>query len=327
MTQHRYFNFGEPASAALFKEMLSGITGKGVLKGGEIGVAQTDRVIINPVWLMLASPRVTDSGTFRNNVLLYEDEAKYLIVPISSAPTNWSIVYRHTDADVIGGNAASLSLDPGLLRTEDIDNGVVLGYVLYPGGGIGLAERMLIKAPSAILQAASTPNDGVILSPPFSSMLYTYLGTAPMPTVGTIDDTTWRQIYCIDNSASLVPSLDRLRWSFVCGAESPKSILIDYVVETGLTISLDLEDTDGKVSSGWGSGTVLPYMLTQDFSSDVILETQGTQQLRRRRLRITNGTFAPGKRFRIQATVSTPTAKRTLIAGAGYSTYSLPFAG
>lgn len=334
--QHRYFNFGEPASAAIFKEMLSGITGKCVLSGGDIGIAtpaitnpptQPDRIIINPVWVMLDSPRLTEQGMTRANVLLFEDEVKQMIVPIGSSASNWTIVYRHNDADVIGGNSAALTLDSGLIRSQDIPDGVALGYVLYPGGGVGLNPTMIIQAPREKLQAHSDPTDGMILTPPFTSMLYTYLGASPMPGFDTIDDPVWRQCLQIDNTASLVPSLDRLRWSFVVGAVPPRSIVLDYVQETSQQITLDIEDTEGNVSSGWGSGTVLSQMLTQDFSSDFVLETQGSQQLRRRRLRITNGQFTQGKRFRVQATISTPAAKRTLVTGAGFSTYNQPFAG
>lgn len=334
MTQHRYFDFGEPASASIFKEMLSGLTGKTVLSGGEISVAsvvppaQPDRLVIQPVWIALNSPRLTEQGTKRAAVLMYEDEPKQLTVPTSSAAAKYTIVYRHTDADIFGGNAAVLTLDSGLLQNQNIDDGLVLGYVLYPGGGVGLTNQMIIEVPKARIEALSSPGEGLFLTPPFTGMLYRHTG-GPIPTVDTVDDPLFDQCFQIDNRNNIVPAIDRMRWSFVVGPRPPGTITLDYVQETGQVITLDIEDSEGNVSTtSWApTSTVLPSMLTQDFVSDYVLETHSGQQLRRRRLRITNGIFTPGKRFRIQATVQTAAAKRTLVASVGHSPYDQPFAG
>lgn len=335
MTQHRYFDFGVPASASIFKEMLSGLTGKTVLSGGEIGVAavtpptQPDRITIQPVWVSLDSPRVTQQGTKRAALLLYEDETKQLIVPITSAAANYTVVYRHTDADIFGGNAAALTLDFGLLKNENLNDGIVLGYVLYPGGAIGLNETMIVPAPQARLQAVSSPADGMFLTPPFTSMLATRTA-GPFPNISTVDDTEFGNVMLIDNQLGTVPSIDQFRWAFIVGREAPHNITLDYVQETGQQITLDIEDSEGNVStSSWSpTATVLSSMLTSDFTQDYVLQTSSTgQQLRRRRLRITNGTFTPGKRFRVQATIQTAAAKRTLVASVGHSTYRQPFSG
>lgn len=334
MTQHRYFDFGVPASASIFKEMLSGLTGKTVLSGGEIGVAsvtppaQPDRITIQPVWLAMDSPRLTEQGTKRATVLLYEDEPKQLIVPTTSAAANYTITYRHTDADIFGGNAAVLALESGLLQNPNIVDGLVLGYVLYPGGGVGLTPSMIVAAPKARIEALTSVGDGLFLTPPFPGMVYRHTG-GPIPVFDTIDDPIWKQCAQIDNQANASPSIDQFRWSFIVGPVPPQTITFDYVQETGQVITMAIEDSEGNVSSSsWGPGlVVLPDMLTQDFTSDFVLETAAGQQLRRRRLRITNGSFTPGKRFRVQATVQTAASKRTLVASVGHSTYRLPFAG
>ncbi len=328
MTQKRYFNYGEPASAAIFKEMLSGLTGKTILSGGELGVSAPDRVVISPIWVAMDSPRTTESGAARANLLLYEDSTKQLQVTLSSAAANYTITYRHSDVDVFGGNAAELKLEAGLLRNANLADGLVIGYVLYPGGGVPLSNYMLIAPPAERVEALTSPADGLMQTPPFHSMLNYHLG-GPIPYVSTVDDTTWRQCYEIDNRPNTVPSIDRLRWSYMVPRVPPQTITLDYVQETGLQITLDIEDSDGSVSTAtWAPGaTMLTGMLTNDFTSDFALETVAGQSLVRRRVRITNGNFEPGKRFRIQATVQTAAGKRTLIAGAGHSPYRLPFAG
>lgn len=331
--QHRYFDYGDAATASLYKEMLTGISDKTVLRGGELGVVtavapdQPDRILIQPVWVMLSSPRSTEQGTARANVLLYEDEPQQLRVPTSSASAKYTIVYRHTDQDTKGGSAAVLTLDYGLLQNQNIDNGIVLGYVLYPGGGVGLDESMLVQAPQARIQAVSSVGDGVLMCPPFSQMVQTHLG-GQRPIITTVDDESFGHAYEIDNRANSTQSTDRLRWSFFVGRDPPRGITFDYVQETGQTITIDVEDSEGKISSlHWGAGSVLRGMITNDFSTDFVLATYNNQSLRRRRLRITGGSFIPGKRFRVQATVQTASGKRTLVCGVGHTTYCQPFAG
>ena len=334
MTQHRYFDYGIEASASVFKAMLAGLTSKTILRGGEIGVAsavpptQPDRITIQPFWVMLDSPRTTQQGTQRASLLLHEDEPKQLRVPITSAAANYTVVLRHTDVDLEGGNAAVLTLDFGLLRNQNLTDGLVLGYVLYPGGGGGLTDLMLIQMPRDRIEGLSSPADGVFSVPPFSSVLYRHMG-GPLPLRATIDDAQFRHCEQFDNRLNTSASIDQLRWCFVCGPQPPRTLTFDYVHDTGQEITIDLEDTLGRVSSSrWGGGaTVLSYMLTQDFASDHTLETIAGQQLRRRRLRITNGTFEPGKRFRMQANITTAAGRRTLITGAGHSTWNQPFAG
>jgi hypothetical protein len=332
VTQHRYFDFGIFATASTFKEMFSGLTGKTVLSGGEIGVSavtpptQPDRIVIQPVWISLDSPRTTQQGTMRAGVLLHEDEPKQLVVPITSAAANYTVVYRHTDSDVFGGNAATLTLDYGLLQNQNINDGIVLGYVLYPGGGVGLADTMIVPAPKARIEAFSSPADGTFLTPPFTSMIYKHTEAGLAPVVETVDHTSFGHIMQIVNNGN-TPTIDRFRWAFIVGREQPRNITFDYVQETGQIITLDIEDSDGNVSATWGSGTVLPSMLTSDFTQDYVLQSSSGQQLRRKRLRITNGTFTPGKRFRVQATIQTAANKRTLVASVGHSTYRQPFAG
>jgi len=323
--QHRFFDSGAAATALLFKEQLGGLCGKTVLTGGELGVESANRILVAPVWVALDSPHVTVQGTSRVGVLVFEDLDQVFTVPITSAPANYTLTCRHTDTDIEGGNPAVFALEPGLLANNSISDGLAVGYVLYPGGAVGLTNQMLIEAPRMHIEAVSTPGDGQFQLPPFVCSVLN-VGGQPSTVVNGVDDPVFKSSFVLDNTANALPSLDQIRFTYVAGSLQPSTITIDYVVETGQTITLDIEDTEGNCSSATLGTAVQPNMLTSD-ASDFTLETYGLQTVKRKRLRITNGTFVSGKRFRVQATIQTPAGKRTVLTSTGHSTYRLPFPG
>lgn len=327
MSQKRYYDYGTAAHASVFKEALSGLTGKGVLSGGDLHVSSPDRIVVEPIWFVTESPRPTETIVYRNNLIIHEDEAKQLLVVLSSAAANYSIVYRHTDVDVSGGSGAVLSLESGLKTSESIEDGLVVGYLVHPGGGVPLNDTMLISAPKARVQALASPGDGQYMTPPFHGMVVTYPSVGPRSAISSTEDTVLGQVLVLDNQSNMTASTTYLRWTYVCPAQKPGSISIDYVQDVGQTVSLDIQDTDGNVSSNTLGTSVLAGMLMSDFSSDTLLESYSGQEVRRRRLRIANGTYTAGKRFRVQATVQTAGARVSRITSVGHGPYRLPFAG
>ncbi len=328
MTQHRYVDYGTDATAALLKEMLTGLTGKGVLSGGELGVSGTDRIIINPVWLTLYSPRETPTGTTQNAVLLNEDQPQQLIVPITSTSAAYTIIYRHTDADVSGGTRATLALESGWVLDQNVANGCVLGWVAYPGGAVPLAQQMLIQAPQHRVQPINSPGQALVAIPPFN-LLTAHLDGPVSVFQNGIEDANAKAVFVLDNTLGTAPSREFLRWTWVVPDWPLRSISIDYVLDNNQTITLDIQDSLGYSSSSTLPGTVavVSNMLTNDFAQDATVETysSGTVEVKRRRVRITNGTFTPGKRFRVQATIQTAPGRRTLVTAAAISGYAAPF--
>lgn len=330
MTQLRYFDYGLEATAAAFKEMLSGLAGRAVMAGCELGVAPPDRVIVQPGWVMLDSPRATAFGNERANVLLHESEPRQLLVPISTSPAVYTIMYRHDDVDAIGGQAAQLVLEPGTLVNANQSNGTVVGYVVYPGGAVQLTNAMVVPAARIRMEDRDNPGAGHYLTPPWSGMTWVHTGAGASPTVSMIDDPQFGQIVQVDNRTNTTPTIDLLRWTFMVQEGPPGSLVLDYVVETGQVIGLDVRDTGGNSSNATlpaiAPGTLLGSMLVQDFS-DVIVESPGGTDVKRRRLRIANGTYQSGRRFVVQATVQTAAGKRTCITAAGHSRYRAPIPG
>lgn len=133
MSQRRIQDFGSPVVASSLKSLGNSMTEPGVLDGNDFIVDATNRVRINP------GACITDEG-----VIILEDEAKTLEIVNTSLPVDYTIFYSHTDADISGGIPAILTIDTGLLD-DSVVNGVILGYVRYPGGGIPLAQEHFVQ--------------------------------------------------------------------------------------------------------------------------------------------------------------------------------------
>lgn len=135
MTQKRIQDFGSPVVASSLKSLNKSFVTSAILEGNEFVVDGTDRLRVNP-----------GSSVTKQGVIIIEDETKFLTITNTSVPVDYTIFYSHTDADISGGIPAELTLDSGLL-TEDVIDGVILGYVRYPGGAVPLATEHFIQPP------------------------------------------------------------------------------------------------------------------------------------------------------------------------------------
>ncbi len=133
MSQRRIQDYGSPVIAKNLKELILSFTRSSVLSGNEFLVDSPDRMRINP------GVAVTHQG-----VIIIEDEPKYLNVPNTSSAVDYTVYYSHSDSSVSGGISADLVIDTGIL-TEDVVEGVILGYVRYPGGGVPLSAAYFIS--------------------------------------------------------------------------------------------------------------------------------------------------------------------------------------
>ena len=135
MSQKRIQDFGSPVVASSLKTLNSAFVTSAILNGNEFVVDGTDRLRINP------GTAVTGQG-----VIIIEDETKFLTIVNTSIPVDYTIFYSHVDADISGGIPAILTLDTGLLDEASIE-GVILGYVRYPGGAVPLAPEHFVQPP------------------------------------------------------------------------------------------------------------------------------------------------------------------------------------
>lgn len=133
MTQERYINFGHPADASGIKTINQQFFAPAVLRANEplLQAVAPDQVLINP-----------HSCVFVDGIVLVETEIHPVTIDTSPASANYTIYYTHEDEDLVGGVAALLHTDSGI--KQSVENGVILGWVIYPGGSVQVDDTMLI---------------------------------------------------------------------------------------------------------------------------------------------------------------------------------------
>jgi len=132
MSQKRLLNYGTTADASKVKEMNQQLFAAQVLRADEpfISAYPPDQILVRPHAVIF------DSG-----LLLIEDEIQNFTIETSYNSADYTIYYEHIDEDIIGGVAATLKIVFGLL--DSVTNGVVLGWVVYPGGSVPVTNSMI----------------------------------------------------------------------------------------------------------------------------------------------------------------------------------------
>ena len=145
MVQSRIQDYGSPVVAKSLKTMTHSLVGPSVLSGMVFAVDAPNRMRVGP------GTAVTNQG-----VIVIETEAKTIVIPTGSNPVNYTVYYQHVDEDVSGGVSAALTLGLGLL-TPEVVQGVILGYVVYPGGAAPLSTEYFVQIPPLAIGRAA-PN-------------------------------------------------------------------------------------------------------------------------------------------------------------------------
>lgn len=140
MVQRRIQDFGTLAEASDIKSILYGLARSSVLQGFRFSVGSVDKLRISP------GSAVTNQG-----VLILEDEDAEVSIPITANPREYTVMYYHVDEDISGGVPAELTLEDGILDPQNID-GVILGYINYPGSAVPLNSGFFLQEPELVLR-------------------------------------------------------------------------------------------------------------------------------------------------------------------------------
>ena len=212
MSQLRIQDYGSPVVAQSLKSLIGSITVPGILSGNNFLKDSNTRMRVNP------GSCVTGQG-----VIITEDEIKYLSIDNTSTAVDYTVYYSHTDVNISGGEAATLTLQVGLL-TQEVISGCILGYVRYPGGGIPLDQSHFIQPPTLKLGTVipTTENANWIFPIKNNGYLITYTSGA---TINITD--TWTTYSPVGT-----PVIS-LTGSFTNG-----STIITNVISTGLSTGM-----------------------------------------------------------------------------------------
>lgn len=229
---------GAPVVAADIQEILTFIANPGILQGMDLIAANASAIGMTP------GAALTDSG-----IIIYETEQQTLPFTASVNSANYTIYYSYTPNNNYGGQTAQLSLQNGLIAPSNFSNGVLLGWLVYPGGSIQLNGSMFISAPRLKLTEPVVKVQGNFLMsyPPFSSKLIQSSLVGPQPSISDLWDGTNNLPYSqwINPSGSLSTSIYNL--PFNVPYEGLGQIQIECQTQTGSMLTATILRRSGQV--------------------------------------------------------------------------------
>jgi hypothetical protein len=234
---------GDPVDAETIQEILSSLAQPGVLLGFDLTVPGSGTLAVQP------GAALTDSG-----VLIVEDEA--ITIPFSPTLSagNFTLYYSYIPSNNFGGNPAVLVLQPGLFPADNFINGVVLGWLKYPGGSVQVnPETMYIPAPRIRLSISplKRKNEFQTLYSPLSTR-WTQYQLVGGPASKTATTTTGSNTIIVSSNAGI--SVGQL----VTGDGIPLDTLVTAISGTTITLSEDATATAAGVSVSF---TIVPKVI------------------------------------------------------------------
>jgi len=163
MAQTRYLNYFTDANASQFNTVNYALHNKGVYRGMDL-VVDTGKLYVDP-----------GISLQPDGVVWQEDVRVQITFVASMAPALYTVVATHDNRQITGGVGVLYALLPGTLTT--VVNGIVLGWVYYPGGGVTLLQIHVQSAPKALALDAATlklDRQSIELIPPYPRTIVTF---------------------------------------------------------------------------------------------------------------------------------------------------------
>ena len=246
MAQKRFTDRGRPYDHEAWRSLYKYTLSPGVYSGYTLSPSSTSasQVVISAGALLLPT----------GIVVVEDSEVTVQIEGVfpPSAPTNYTIKTEHSEAamGLIGGEAMTYAAEAALL-TEQPSNGVVLGWIRHPGGGVALEESHITNAPKyapADVAKDFSARMPVVSSPP---ELVTELGAGVSNTEGFGSNHTWRGFTnpstSIDPGTGVTPvATSYFQYPIY---ERPWEVKLRTIVPIGDQIEVTLYDSLGAVAA------------------------------------------------------------------------------
>lgn len=298
MAQRRVVDYGSMADASDIKKIVEGLARSSVLIGNRFGVAGVNKIRILP------GTAVTNQG-----VMIIEDEVLELNVPTTTNAQQYTVLYDHSDIDISGGVPAELRLANGALRPEDID-GVILGYINYPGGTIPLSSSMLIQEPELYLRnyVPSRKNAEWVIPIKGSGYMITAASGSPLTITDDWDNATSTYSLKLQNNVnSPSNSTAVFTFPFKVGTFDYALLQARMMIDTAVTVEFLFIDTNGNASNI----TAIPLPAsTSLFLYELNIPTTAVQD--------------PNRLCYVQMLVNVSYTRMIKLQGLGLSQYNLP---
>ena len=135
MPQKRSYNYGDLVNSQDDNETRQYLLAPGVYSGFELGIDAS------------ADPTLDVGVGLLPDGIMWEEDTLFVVDAFSppGAATDYTVVATHVDRLITSGTAVEYAIQAGLAAT--VANGIVLGWIYHPGGGIPLTAAMLVDAP------------------------------------------------------------------------------------------------------------------------------------------------------------------------------------
>jgi len=230
---------GDPVVASTIQSILKSICNPGILSGFELTASAADTLTINP------GSALADSG-----VMIIEDEPQNQQFALTVAPANYTVYYQYLPTNNFGGNPATLVVQPGLVPAEGFINGVVIGWIIYPGSSVPLdAVKMFLSAPRLRLARDPELDPSTFLTQyaPFTGRWTQLSLTGPAPVVTESYNATYKApITKVINGGGTVTQV-----SYIMPFSVPRlglgQIALRIQTDAGTLATLTVLDSQGNI--------------------------------------------------------------------------------
>lgn len=244
MTQRRIWNFGDTFTSEKAAILSAALHSPGVYSGYLPTITDTDSLSLSSGFLMLPSGIVVTESS----------PIEMRIYPLPAAATNYTLTCRHTDRDLIGGQAALYAVETGLISS--LPDGVVLAYIKYPGGAVPLSYSHLFPVRGLMSEAEDSPLlvSTKLLAPFLSKSIVSVQGANTSLTDTYLAPRSFLTV-TTDGLGPVPPSFETTTIVIPLSATRfrPVSVVIKAQIDPNSSVLVSLFDTDGNAVTLSGS--------------------------------------------------------------------------
>jgi hypothetical protein len=202
MAQERYYNYGGTASNVAENLLHGTLNTKGVYLGMDLSANSDNNVQI-----------ATGAALQPDGVMWRETDPVNLVFSAPGTATEYTVYATHDDRNILGGVAVTYTLDDtGLFTDTDLTNGVVLGWIYHPGGGLPLIDDYIQSAPKQVSSVAvpeAVATAPLELLPPIPRSAITNVGVNVTVTEKDFDGSEFLVFQKVENSPTGVPPVQQ----------------------------------------------------------------------------------------------------------------------
>ncbi len=282
MAQERYYNYGGTGGSDAENFIHVTLNEKGVYSGFTLSPDTAGAIEM-----------ASGAGLLPDGIIWRETDVTTIAFSPPGSTTTYTLVATHDNRSILGGVPVDYTLLEGEYSDTDLANGVVIGWVFHPGGGVPLAQEQLLDTPprspsdyTREYQAAAP----VELVPRLARTATTILGSNLTVNEAEFDGSNFVVYQSVENSPTAVPAVQQViqNITFFMGSYRPLDLQVrtDFASTPLTKLTLEVYDT-----------AQAPVTVTNG-----VITGAGTWQDHTATVDRTGGTFDVGKPYTVRLT-------------------------